>query len=544
MHFSTCLLVFSALLALAATGSVAKSDAETPGHLQPVESAKSRFKLLKVFDFEHYKQLYKKSYSSAAEELARQKLFLGRLFRAVISMVKYKMWVLSHYLSINEWSDKTPEEIEQTKLPTSAFVLDEFATSRAETVKSLKEEELVPAASESDIQLAIEEIAKRKGEPGYKEIAHELGQALGNNRRRRHVSGEGRSALSLNDLIESPTTVEEPSDASPNIQHRPPSNNPEYEPPELDSFASAGGEPNVRKSMPEKDATVINKLRTGFSYVQRILRRTSAELAQGAKNRGNEDEKHDDGKTAKVDAAPEHKHVDLRESNCFHSPKRQGECGSCYAFAAVAMFEYLYCKATGKRVDFSPQFIIDCGHKVEGLYGCRGGVMMSTLNFIEQYGLELDDNYPYYREQLECPYGVNHPVESMGYLKLKPFKKLTLDQNDLSKYLPLTPILVSMKLTPQFREYGGGVDDSTYCYPNDNHAMLIVGSGTEDGKDYWLMRNSFSVAWGEGGYYKISTQAFDRCRNSDSMISSLALDLATLIASPDKDFFEIKKRRG
>lgn len=35
------------------------------------------------------------------------------------------------------------------------------------------------------------------------------------------------------------------------------------------------------------------------------------------------------------------------------------------------------------------------------------------------------------------------------------------------------------------------------------HAVKIVGWGTENGVDYWLVANSWSTKWGEDGYFKI-----------------------------------------
>jgi hypothetical protein len=40
--------------------------------------------------------------------------------------------------------------------------------------------------------------------------------------------------------------------------------------------------------------------------------------------------------------------------------------------------------------------------------------------------------------------------------------------------------------------------------PDIDHAVTLVGYGEEDGQKYWLVRNSWSPAWGEQGYIKIA----------------------------------------
>jgi cathepsin L len=55
-----------------------------------------------------------------------------------------------------------------------------------------------------------------------------------------------------------------------------------------------------------------------------------------------------------------------------------------------------------------------------------------------------------------------------------------------------------------FQQYQSGVLDTPACGTNLDHAVAAVGYGTEGGKDYYIVRNSWSAAWGDQGYIKIA----------------------------------------
>jgi len=55
-----------------------------------------------------------------------------------------------------------------------------------------------------------------------------------------------------------------------------------------------------------------------------------------------------------------------------------------------------------------------------------------------------------------------------------------------------------------FQLYHSGVLDTAACGTNLDHAVAAVGYGTESGKDYYIVRNSWGAAWGDAGYIKIA----------------------------------------
>ena len=79
------------------------------------------------------------------------------------------------------------------------------------------------------------------------------------------------------------------------------------------------------------------------------------------------------------------------------------------------------------------------------------------------------------------------------------------------------PVSICLDVSPNtFSSYKSGVWDGksstgTQCSATINHAMLLVGYGTENGVDYWLIRNSWGSGWGDKGYIKVKANGSNLC---------------------------------
>lgn len=184
--------------------------------------------------------------------------------------------------------------------------------------------------------------------------------------------------------------------------------------------------------------------------------------------------------------------------------RNQGQCGSCYAFAAISVAEtYIRIKNGDGYPEehFSEQQVVDCG-KGYGNFGCSGGQYPNTLKYIARYGLNAREDYPYTSEPFgRCKYS---PA-----IAKKPFKKVAIIDEEhvesLLKFVAKGPLAGKIDAsTLQF--YNSGIitsRSSLVCTRSQNHAITIAGYGTEDGVDYWIVRNSWGVNWGEKGYFRI-----------------------------------------
>lgn len=197
--------------------------------------------------------------------------------------------------------------------------------------------------------------------------------------------------------------------------------------------------------------------------------------------------------------------VDWRTKTGVVTPvKNQGACGSCWAFSATETLESAYALASGKAAPvLSPQQIVSCAPNPDhcgGSGGCDGSTQELAFNYTETTGLSLASNYRYTGETGRCNKNKISPViQNSGFVKLPSNNYSAL----VAAIAKVGPIAISVAAGGMgWQLYGGGVFSETCGYDQD-HAVQAVGYGTEGGKMYWLVRNSWGAGWGERGYIRI-----------------------------------------
>lgn len=59
-------------------------------------------------------------------------------------------------------------------------------------------------------------------------------------------------------------------------------------------------------------------------------------------------------------------------------------------------------------------------------------------------------------------------------------------------------VAISTKFLQAYKE---GVMPGEGCGEDREHAVVIVGYGSDNGKDYWIVKNSYGEKWGKEGYF-------------------------------------------
>lgn len=220
----------------------------------------------------------------------------------------------------------------------------------------------------------------------------------------------------------------------------------------------------------------------------------------------------------------------------FVSPVRNQEaCGSCYAFASMAMAEsrlQILTNNTLKHV-FSPQDIVECSPYSQG---CEGGFpYLIGGKYGEDFGLVEEKCNLYKGTDGKCSTDKGCARNYVtDYRYVGGYYGACNEVAMMEAIYKNGPVAVGFMVYKDFTRYKSGVYHHVYevedhpfePFELTNHAVLIVGWGevTSPSYDrYWIVKNSWGEGWGIDGYFWI------RRGNDECGIESMAVESTPIV---------------
>ncbi len=182
--------------------------------------------------------------------------------------------------------------------------------------------------------------------------------------------------------------------------------------------------------------------------------------------------------------------------------KDQGGCGSCVAFATVAVIEAqarIEHKRTDWPLDLSEADLFFCG---AGRRCSQGWWPVEALAYARSSGIADEACFPYVDSDRDCATCSQKPQRMLKVGQGPEIVPIAERKRHLAEKGPL---VACMAVYSDFFAYRGGAGPyrrTPSSTLSGYHAVCCVGYDDDEG--CWICQNSWGQAWGDGGYFRIA----------------------------------------
>jgi len=224
---------------------------------------------------------------------------------------------------------------------------------------------------------------------------------------------------------------------------------------------------------------------------------------------------------------------------------------SCWAFGAVEAATDRICIATNGAVQthISAEHLTSCCSTCG--FGCSGGYPASAWSYLATKGLVSGGNYGDYSycssyslpncdhhvsgkypacsgdaNTPTCPTKCDSkstystPFASDKHIFASSYSIANNVAQIQTEIMTNGPVEGAFTVYDDFPNYKSGVYYQTSQNALGGHAIRILGWGTENTVNYWLVANSWNNDWGDNGFFKIR-RGTDECGIEDEIVAGL-----------------------